>query len=54
MSYEVARVIILVKYDRKSHEMMSVTCKCIPATVNEEVHKNEHSQNKEEKHLQNK
>jgi len=43
MSHEVLQVIKLVKYNRKSHEMISVTCKCIPTTVNKEMHKNEHS-----------
>ena len=43
MPYEVVQVIKLVKYNRKSHEMISVTCKCIPTTVNKEKHKNEHS-----------
>ena len=43
MSHEVVQVIKLVKYNRKSHEMISVTCKCILTTVNKEMHKNEHS-----------
>ena len=43
MSHEVVQVIKPVKYNRKSHEMISVTCKCIPTTVNKEMHKNEHS-----------
>ena len=43
MSHEVVQIIKLVKYNRKSHEMISVTCKCIPATVNKEMYKNEHS-----------
>ena len=46
MSHEVVQVIKLVKYNRKSHEMISVTCKYIPTTVNKEMHKNEHSQNR--------
>ena len=43
MFHEVVQVIKLVKYNRKSHEMISVTCKCIPTAVNKEMHKNEHS-----------
>ena len=43
MSHEVVQVIKLVKYNRKSHEMISVTFKCIPTTVNKEIYKNEHS-----------
>jgi len=43
MSHEVLQVIKLVKYNRKSHEMIRVTCKCIPTTVNKEIHKNKHS-----------
>ena len=43
MSHEVIQVIKLVKYNRKSHEMMRVTCKRIPTTVNKEIHKNKHS-----------
>ena len=40
MSHEVVQINKLVKYNRKSHEMMRVTCKCIPTTV---IHKNKHS-----------
>ena len=43
MSHEVVQVIKLIKYNRKLHEIISVTCKRIPTTVNKEVHKNEHS-----------
>ena len=43
MSHEVIQVIKQVKYNRKPHEMISVTCKRIPATVNKEMHKNEYS-----------
>ena len=43
MSHEVVQVIKLVKYNRKSHEMISITCKRIPTTVSKEIHKNEHS-----------
>jgi len=43
MPHEVVQVIKLVKYNRKSHEMISVTCKHIPTMVNKEMHKNEHS-----------
>ena len=42
MPHEVVQVIKLVKYNRKSHEMISVTCKCIPTMGNKEMHKNEH------------
>jgi len=34
MSHEVVQVIKLVKYNRKLHEMTSVTYKCIQITVN--------------------
>jgi len=34
MSHEVIHVIKLAKYDRKSHEMIRVTCKYIPTTIN--------------------
>ena len=34
MSHEVVQVIKLIKYNRKSYEMISVTCKCMPTTVN--------------------
>jgi len=34
MSHEVVQVIKLVKYNRKSHEMISVTCEHIPTAVN--------------------
>ena len=37
MFHEVVQVIKLVKYNRKSHEMISVTFKCIPTTVNKET-----------------
>ena len=37
------QVIKLVKYNRKSHEMIRVTCKRLPTTVNKEIHKNKHS-----------
>ena len=34
MSHEVIQVIKLVKYNRKSHEMITLICKCIPTSVN--------------------
>jgi len=34
MSHEVVQVIKLVKYNIKSHEIIRVTYKCIPTTVN--------------------
>ena len=40
MPHEVVQGIKLVKSNRKSHEMISVTCKRIPTTVNKEIHKN--------------
>jgi len=40
MSYEVIQVIKLVKYNRKPHKIIRVTCKRIPTTVNKEIHKN--------------
>jgi len=43
MSHEVVQVIKLVKYNRKLHEMISVTCKCILTTVNKKIQKNGHS-----------
>ena len=43
MSHEVVQVIKLVKYNRKSHEMITLICKCIPTMVNKEMHKHEHS-----------
>jgi len=43
MSQEVIQVIKLVKYNRKSHEMIRVTCKHIPTTVNKEILKNKYS-----------
>ena len=43
MSHEVIRVIKLVKYNRKSHEMIRLTRKRIPTIVNKEIHKNKHS-----------
>ena len=43
MSHEVVQVIKLVKYNRKSHEMIRVICKYILTTVNKEIHKNKHS-----------
>ena len=43
MFHEVVQVIELVKYNRKSHEMITLICKCIPIMVNKEMHKNEHS-----------
>jgi len=43
MSHEVIQVIKLVKYNRKSHEMIRVTCKRTPTIVNKEIHKNKHS-----------
>ena len=43
MSHEMVQEIKLVKYNRKSHEMISVTCKRIPTMVNKEIHKNGHS-----------
>ena len=43
MSHEVIQVIKLVKYNRKSYEMMRVTCKRILTTVNKEIYKNKHS-----------
>jgi len=43
MSHEVVQVIKRVKYNKKSHEMISITCKYIQTTVNKEIHKNEYS-----------
>ena len=43
MSHEVIQVIKLVKYNRKSHEMIRVTSKRISTTVNKEIHENRHS-----------
>ena len=43
MSHEVVQVIKLVKYNRNPHDMIRVTCKRIPTTVNKKIHKNEHS-----------
>ena len=43
MSHEVIQVIKLVKYNRRSHEMIRVTCKRIPITINKEIHKNKQS-----------
>ena len=43
MPHEVVQEIKPVKYNRRSHEMISVTCKRIPTMVNKEMHKNEHS-----------
>ena len=43
MPHEVIQAIKLVKYNKKSHEMISVTYKRIPTTVSKEMHKNEHS-----------
>ena len=43
MPHEVIQVIKLVKYNRKSDEMMRVTCKRIPIMVNKKIHKNKHS-----------
>jgi len=39
MFQEGIEVIKLVKYNRKSHEMIRVTCKSLPTTVNKEIHK---------------
>jgi len=43
MSHEVIQLIKLVKYNRKSHEMIRVTYKRMPTTVHNEIHKNKHS-----------
>jgi len=36
MSHEVIQVIKLIKYNKKSHEMITATCKCLPTTINTE------------------
>jgi len=36
-------IIKLVKYNRKSYEMIRVTCKRIPTIANKEIYKNKHS-----------
>ena len=43
MTHKVVQGIKLLRHKRKSHEMISVTGKCIPTTVNKQLHKNEHS-----------
>jgi len=43
MSHEEVQVNKLIKYNRKSHEMITLICKRIPTTVNKKMHKNEHS-----------
>jgi len=40
MFHEVIQVIELVKYNRNSHEMITLICKRISKTVNKEMHKN--------------
>jgi len=42
MSHEVIQIIKLIKYNRKSYEMIRVTCKHIPTTVNKKIQKNKH------------
>jgi len=43
MSHEVIQVIKVVKYSRKSHGMIRVTCKRIPTMVNKKIHRNKYS-----------
>jgi len=43
MSHEVVQIIKLVKYNGKSHEIITLICKRIPIMVNKEIHKNKHS-----------
>ena len=43
MSHEEVQVNKLIKYNRKSHEMITLICKHIPTMVNKEIDKNKHS-----------
>ena len=40
---KVIQLIKLVKYNRKSHEIITLICKRIPTMVNKKIHKNKHS-----------
>jgi len=44
VSHEVVQVAKLITYNKKPHELISVTCKCVLRTIGKEMHKHEHSQ----------